>query len=231
MKILSKPGLHAESKDPMVITCYDPTSGGFLGTVRAHGLSDIENMLNKARKAQKIWAQTSFETRKQLLRALGDYLVRHQRDIADVCSRDSGKTFVDAFFGEILTTLEKIRWTCSNGEEVLKTEYRSVGMLTAHKLARVEYHPRGVVSAIVSWNYPFHNTFGPLISSLFAGNAIMIKCSEHVCWSSVNYFEKIIHALLESHGHPKELVQFVVGEAETGKNLIQSGVDKVTFIG
>ena len=44
-----------------------------------------------------------------------------------------------------------------------------------YKAARVEYHPLGVVGAIVPWNYPFHNVFNPLSAALFAGNAIAIK--------------------------------------------------------
>ena len=82
---------------------------------------------------------------------------------------------MDAAFGEILVTLEKIRWTIAEGEQVLQTEYRSTSLLTLHKSARVEYVPLGVVAAIVSWNYPFHNFIGPVISALFAGNAIVVK--------------------------------------------------------
>ena len=44
-----------------------------------------------------------------------------------------------------------------------------------YKAARVEYHPVGVVGAIVPWNYPFHNVFNPLTAALFAGNALVIK--------------------------------------------------------
>ena len=77
--------------------------------------------------------------------------------------------------GEILVTLEKIRWTVAHGERVLRTEYRDTSLLTIHKEARVEYVPLGVVAAIVSWNYPFHNFIGPVISALFAGNAIVVK--------------------------------------------------------
>ena len=44
-----------------------------------------------------------------------------------------------------------------------------------YKSARVEYHPLGVVGAIVPWNYPFHNVFNPLTAALFAGNALVIK--------------------------------------------------------
>lgn len=49
--------------------------------------------------------------------------------------------------------------------------------------ARVEFHPYGVIGAIVPFNYPFHNVFNPLTAALFAGNAIVIKVSEHASWS------------------------------------------------
>lgn len=44
-----------------------------------------------------------------------------------------------------------------------------------YKKARVEYHPVGVVGAIVPWNYPFHNVLNPLTAAVFAGNAVVIK--------------------------------------------------------
>lgn len=44
-----------------------------------------------------------------------------------------------------------------------------------HKTAKVEFHPLGVVGAIVSWNYPFHNIFNPMLAAVFSGNSIVIK--------------------------------------------------------
>jgi delta 1-pyrroline-5-carboxylate dehydrogenase len=70
-----------------------------------------------------------------------------------------------------------------------------------------------------------------MISSLFAGNAIIIKSSEQVAWSTKNYFEKLIHACLEAHDMPKDMVQFVMGEGDVGATLVNAGIDKVTFIG
>ena len=44
-----------------------------------------------------------------------------------------------------------------------------------YKVARVEWHPRGVLGAIVPWNYPFHNVLNPVSAALFSGNAILVK--------------------------------------------------------
>ena len=41
--------------------------------------------------------------------------------------------------------------------------------MNLHKTSCVEYHPVGVVGAIVPWNYPAHNIFNPLIAATFAG--------------------------------------------------------------
>ena len=43
------------------------------------------------------------------------------------------------------------------------------------KKSRVEFYPLGVVGAIVSWNYPFHNIFNPMLAAVFSGNSIVIK--------------------------------------------------------
>ena len=49
----------------------------------------------------------------------------------------------------------------------------------------------GVLGAIIPWNYPFHNMLGQVISAIFSGNAIVLKVSEHTCWSSI-FFADVV---------------------------------------
>jgi acyl-CoA reductase-like NAD-dependent aldehyde dehydrogenase len=63
-----------------------------------------------------------------------------------VSARDSGKAMLDAIMGEVIVTCEKIHWLCREGEQWLKPDKRSVGIMSFYKSARVEYHPLGVVS-------------------------------------------------------------------------------------
>lgn len=51
----------------------------------------------------------------------------------------------------------------------------SCGRSMLHKIAKAEFSPLGVVGAIVSWNYPFHNIFNPMLAAVFSGNSIVIK--------------------------------------------------------
>ena len=76
--------------------------------------------------------------------------------------------------GKSRSSVRAVALTCAS-RTISACFCRSVGLIMAHKHARLEYLPLGVVAAIVSWNYPFHNTYGPIISALFAGNAIVLK--------------------------------------------------------
>ncbi|KAJ1824986.1 Meiotic Sister-Chromatid recombination aldehyde dehydrogenase [Coemansia sp. RSA 2671] len=229
-EILDQPSIFAEGR-PDLIQCFDPATGRSLGQVPATTVEQLNDKLKRARQAQKSWALTTFEQRRQVLRTLNEFVLKHQREICQVACRDSGKTLIDATLGEVLTTNAKLQWTIKNGENALKDDSRDPGFMMMYKRAKVIYQPRGVVAALVSWNYPFHNTVGPVISALFSGNAIVVKASEHVAWSMA-YWEQMVKRALNVCGHDPELVQFVTGFADIGSALTMSPlVDHITFIG
>ncbi|XP_072975938.1 aldehyde dehydrogenase 22A1-like [Typha angustifolia] len=211
------------------VQCYEPATMKYLGYFPALTPAEVEEHVVQARNAQQIWAKSSFRERRQFLRILLKYIIDHQELICEISSRDTGKTMVDASLGEIMTTCEKITWLLDEGEKWLKPEYRSSGRSMLHKKAKVEFYPLGVIGAIVSWNYPFHNFFNPMLAAVFSGNAAVIKVSEHASWSGCFYF-RIIQAALSAVGAPDNLVHIITGFAETGQALVSS-VDKIIFVG
>lgn len=139
---------------PGFIQCFDPSTGQYLGQVKAMSAQDVHEACVKAVAAQKEWAKTSFAERRRVLRTIQRYVVNHVEDICRVSSRDSGKPMIDACLGEVLTTTEKIRTINAWGELWLKPSYRPTGPLMMHKVAFVEYVPLGVIAPIAPWNYP-----------------------------------------------------------------------------
>lgn len=138
---------------------------------------------------------------------------------------------LDASFGEILVTAEKLQWTITHGEKALFPSRRTTNLLMKYKLATVHYEPLGVVAALVSWNYPFHNFIGPIISALFAGNAIIVKPSERTAWSTP-YFLEIIRSALRVNGHSTDLVHALPMWPETANHLTSHvDIHHITFIG
>lgn len=217
-------------KEKDVVHKWDPSTMEYFGSTPVMTAKEVNDIVQSAKEAQKIWKKSSFATRRLLMRTMCRFFTENQEECARVAVRDSGKTLLDALIGEVLVTCEKLTWLADLGEKYLTREYRETGRMMMMKRVYVEWTPVGVIGAIVPWNYPFHNVFNPVSAALFSGNAIVIKVSEYASWS-IDYYKKVIDGCLDAVGAPRDLVQFVVGYGATGDALVRSQVDKVIFVG
>lgn len=80
-------------------------------------------------------------------------------------------------------------------------------------------------------SYPFHNLLGPIISALFAGNAIVVKGSEQTAWSS-RYFIDIVRGALAACGHDPDVAHAISCWPQTADYFTSHrGIAHLTFIG
>ena len=131
------------------VDCWNPATGEYLGAVHVCTPDEVKERVRRARVAQQQWAKTSFAERRQLLRILSRCTLDYADEICRASARDSGKPMLDAAMGELITTLEKNAWLIAEGERWLKPEARAPGRMFFLKRAWVEWHPRGVLGAIV----------------------------------------------------------------------------------
>lgn len=200
-------------------------------SIKAASPTDIDHAIASAATAQREWTKTTFAQRRKLLNTLLQYVIDQQEDIVEACCLDSGKTKIDASFGEVVVTVEKLQWTIKHGENALAPSYRPTNLLMCYKSNYVVYEPLGVVAACFSWNYPFHSWISNVISALFSGNAIILKPSEQTCWSST-YFLDIVRSALTVCGHSPEIVQNIICLPDVADHLTSHpGISHITFIG
>lgn len=97
-----------------------------------------------------------------------------------------------------------------------------------HSLVMQQRVPRGVVAAIVPWNFPTFNAVLKLAPALAAGNCVVFKPSELSSRSAIR-----IAVLATSAGIPPGVLNVVPGVGETvGRALALHGdVDMVAFTG
>ena len=91
--------------------------------------------------------------------------------------------------------------------------------------SRIEPVPLGVVLVIAPWNYPLQLSLAPAVAAIAAGNAVVIKPSEHAPRTARTLAEQVPAAL------PPGLVQVVEGGPETARDLIGRGFDHILFTG
>jgi len=99
---------------------------------------------------------------------------------------------MEAYYGEILTTCEKLRWIIANGASALQTETRNPPLLLFLKHARVEYHPLGVIGIIIPWvrckSAPSLAPVRAVSLMRMSGTELSLpqrdqwSCSGHLCW-------------------------------------------------
>ncbi|MES2490605.1 MAG: aldehyde dehydrogenase family protein, partial [Pseudomonadota bacterium] len=183
---------------PTEIECLNPATGARLGSVHASSPDEVQAIVERARIAQKKWGQSTFAQRRAVLQNIIDLTLEHIDEICEAVVQDSGKTYENAILGEVMPVCNKTKWVIDNGEKFLKPEKVPSGLLM-HKAGRIEYRPLGVVACIVPWNYPFQNVFGSVAAPLMAGNAVLIKASEAVAWST-QLFQNILDKALAKEG-------------------------------
>ncbi|KAL8918171.1 MAG: hypothetical protein Q9208_007523 [Pyrenodesmia sp. 3 TL-2023] len=228
-KVLEKPTIKVSGSS--AIQCYNPATGQLLGRVNPATPDGIDRAVVKAAEAQQEWAKTTFTQRRKVLRSMLKFILDNQDDIATVACLDSGKTKVDAMVGEILVTIEKLKWTIKHGEKAIQPERRPTNFIMMYKHNEVRWEHLGVLAACVSWNYPFHNAFSPIISTLFTGSALILKPSESTAFSSAYFTSIARHALSTLHHNPN-LIQSLPMWPSTANHLTSHpGISHITFIG
>lgn len=86
---------------------------------------------------------------------------------------------IDASFGEILVTVEKLRWTIRHGEDVLRSEKRPRNFFMAYKDNEVRWEPLGVVAAFVSWKYVDMNLIDEAFRSMWTLTMNQLSFPQH----------------------------------------------------
>jgi len=185
----------------------------------------LPGIIDTARETQAAWADLDIRHRAGYLMDVLRHLHRHSSDYSERLSLLNGKPFTEALIGEIYPTLSTFRFFCRKGYAALRPRRIALGAMPM-AYSRLEFDPLGVVGVISPWNYPFKLMLQDVPAALIAGNAVVIKVSEHA--AAVG---DLVEELLVASKLPEGLVQFVHGDGEIGSALISAGIDKVVFTG
>jgi acyl-CoA reductase-like NAD-dependent aldehyde dehydrogenase len=213
--------------DDLLITC-NPATGAEVGRVRTTAPERVAKIVAHARSVQAEWATRPWGERKRILTQWWRILSRDADLWADLIRDEIGKPRVEALAGDVISTLDAIRWTVKHGGKVLKQQRLGAGWQRWLLMPTgwLEWAPVGVVGMIGTWNYPLYLNAPPIAQALAAGNAVVWKPSELAVRTSQKLQQSV-----EEAGIPAGLVTTVFGGAEVGQALVDSDLDKGMFTG
>lgn len=197
-----------------------------LGEVPCLGPEGVAAAVAKAREAQGAWGARSVRARARVLAGVRDALLARLDEAADLIHRETGKPRIEAQLADGFPGLDAIDFVLARASSILADEPIRMRRRNFWVRSRLVHEPRGVIGIISPWNYPLGIPASEAVLALAAGNAVVLKPSEHTPLTAL-----FIEEVFQTGGIPEGVFQVVVGDGETGRNLVESAVDAVAFTG
>jgi acyl-CoA reductase-like NAD-dependent aldehyde dehydrogenase len=209
-------------------TSVNPATGKIIGHTPVNTVEYLEHAVALAKIAQHEWIKLSFSERANCLFRIRDYIVENTDQIAEIISKDNGKTRMDALSTEVLPITMAITYYAKNAGRILKRKRLHGGsILTINKRSYVERVPVGVVGIISPWNYPFAIPFHEIAMALIAGNGVVLKVATQTLEVG-----KVIRQCVKAGGLPENLFSLInMPGSLAGDAFLNSGINKLFFTG
>lgn len=157
------------------ITTIDPATGERLASYPISSHAEIDTALSRAVDGFRAWRRTSSEERKQALRALAATLRAKKGELAELATREMGKTIVEAE-----AEVEKCAVGCEHYAEHGPAYLADERVASSATESYVAFRPLGVLLAIMPWNFPFWQLFRAAAPAIAAGNTVVLKHAANV---------------------------------------------------
>jgi acyl-CoA reductase-like NAD-dependent aldehyde dehydrogenase len=215
-----------ETKHQAIIS-ENPADGTVVAEFPIASAEEVRQAVARARAAQPEWANRGVRERLEYIRRFQQLVLKNQKQLAELITREAGKPIAEALTTEVLVVLDSARFLRDNAFRLLKPERVAHGNLAMKaKRGHLLREPYGVIAIIAPWNYPFSTPASETLAALVAGNTVVLKPSEFTPAIAME-----LRTLLHESGVPLDVFQVVVGDGSTGAALVESAVDKVVFTG
>jgi len=210
----------------------DPATGETLARIAEGDAEDINRAVKAARKAfdEGPWSRMTPSERGRIIWRIGDLILEHTDELAQLESLDNGKPFVVAQAADVPLAADLFHYMAG---WATKIEGNSIDisvpyMPGANFHAYTRREAIGVVGQIIPWNFPLLMAAWKLGPALAVGCTVVLKPAEQTPLSALRLAELIAEA-----GVPDGVVNVIPGYGETAGAALAAhpDVDKVAFTG
>ena len=203
----------------------NPADERLIALVAEADAGDIDAAVASARAAlEGEWGHLRAADRGDALRRLADLVRRHEDELVELESLDSGKPVTAIRRQDLPAVLDTLTYYAGWADKI----HGQVIPARTDALTYTVREPVGVVAAIVPWNFPLMIGMWKIAPALACGCTVVLKPAELTALTALKIGELALAA-----GIPPGVLNVVPGLGKTaGAALVDHpDVDKVTFTG
>ncbi len=199
----------------------NPRSGKIDYFITPPTTAEIIQKFQNLRQAQIDWKSLEVEQRIEVLQQWKQSILAEKETLIQALVEDTGRIRESVMEVDgVLSSLD--RW-CKLAPEICLTEEKNTAIPFIQIKSQLVPYP--LVGVISPWNFPLLLSLIDAVPALLAGCAVVIKPSE-----ITPRFIKPLVKTIQSVPALNQVLAYVEGAGETGKNLIEN-VDAVCFTG
>ncbi len=209
----------------------NPATGETLARVAEGDAEDINRAVRAARAAfEGPWSRLSPSDRGRIIWKIGDLILEHAEELAQLESLDNGKPYAVALGADVPLAADLFHYMAG---WATKIEGNTINISVPY-MPGANFHsytlrePIGVVGQIIPWNFPLLMAAWKLGPALTTGCTVVLKPAEQTPLTALR-----LAGLIAEAGVPEGVVNVVAGFGETAGAALaaHSDVDKVAFTG
>jgi phenylacetaldehyde dehydrogenase len=210
----------------------NPATGETLARVAEGDAEDINRAVRAARAAFDTgpWSRMTPSERGRIIWRIGDLILEHVDELAQLESLDNGKPYLVAQAADVPLAADLFHYMAG---WATKIEGNTINISVPY-MPGANFHsytlrePIGVVGQIIPWNFPLLMAAWKLGPALATGCTVVLKPAEQTPLTALRLAELIAEA-----GVPDGVVNVVPGFGETAGAALAAhdDVDKVAFTG
>ena len=216
-------GEWVSAKGTKTLPVPNPATGETLAEVPLGTAEDVDAACQAAASAYPSWREVPAPERARYLFRFRDLLDRHRHEIAEICTREHGKTLAESL-NDLGRGIENVEHACGMPTLQMAPGLEDVARGIDSDVTR---QPLGVFAAITPFNFPPMVPLWFLPYAIGTGNTFVLKVSERVPLTWMRIME-----LLAETGLPDGVVNMVHGGKEVVDGLCtHPEVKGVSFVG
>lgn len=195
-----------------------------VGIFPKSGKEDVDEAVKAARAAFEKWRLVPAPKRGDIMRVIGDLLVKRKEDIAREMTREMGKVLAETR-GDVQEGIDTAYYAATEGRRLFG---HTVPSELPNKFAMAIRVPIGVAGIITPWNFPMAIPTWKMFPAILSGNTCVFKPATDTPKTATMLVEIMMEA-----GLPEGVVNIVHGGgSEVGNAIVaHPDIDLISFTG